>query len=422
MNNSILLDIFTLNNADHIWAQLAPLSESDWEALIAQARLHKIISLLWQRLKLLGLSERLPAIARQSILTQLKDIGTCNLANYLELMKLLAELEKQGIGVILLKGLHLTQTAYRDLALRPMIDMDILVRKEHLAPVQAILLDWGYVPTEEQSVEMTCALGAHHLPCLTKVGNPYTHIEIHWHIEVASAPFAIDLDGLWQRSQWWQLGAFKVGGLSPEDLLLHLSIHAAYHHLFDVGLIVFFDVAKTIEYYETVLDWDSLQKRAVAWGAIRPLFLTLYLARELAGANVPEASLTSLVPDDPHKWVELAKQQLMAKSNLKHEQLTIDTLASVINTTRKWESWAELLHFLRQMLFPNRQRLKPLCPWFKHSFLVYLCLPLIWLRYLKQYGWPLLQWIFSRKKRQQVNTQLQQLEPSVELHRWFIDD
>ncbi len=44
-----------------------------------------------------------------------------------------------------------------------MIDMDILVRKEHLAAVQAILLEWGYVPTKQQSVEMTCTLGAHHL-------------------------------------------------------------------------------------------------------------------------------------------------------------------------------------------------------------------------------------------------------------------
>ncbi len=109
MNSSILLDIFAHSNStDQIWKQLAPLSESDWKALIAQARLHKITPLLWQKLKFLGLSERLPETVGQTILARLKGIANHNLNHYRELVRLLAELEKKDIDVILLKGLHLT--------------------------------------------------------------------------------------------------------------------------------------------------------------------------------------------------------------------------------------------------------------------------------------------------------------------------
>ncbi|TGN99880.1 hypothetical protein PN36_32450 [Candidatus Thiomargarita nelsonii] len=396
------------------------MTESDWKALILQARSHKITPLMWQRLKTLGLSERLPKAARQAISAQLRTIASRNLDHYRELVKLLAELEGKGIEVILLKGLHLAQKVYRNLTLRPMVDMDILVRQEHLAPVQAILLEWGYVPLKQMSIEDCCATSLH-LPPLIKVGT--INIELHWHIEEPSNPFAIDLDGLWKRAQWWQLGSFKVGGLSPEDLLLHFATHTAYHHFFRIGFIAFFDVAKTIEHYGAVLDWNTLLKRAREWRATRPLFLTLYLAHELVGASVPTTVLKSLEPlEDWQKWVELAKRQLVAGPDRKSKEIsTHEKLALAISNVRKRERGGARLQFIRQRLFPARKELVRFYPWLGNTQLVYLFLPYHWLSYLNRYTWPLLQSALLGKRRREVNTKLQQLDPNAQLWRWFTD-
>jgi hypothetical protein len=375
---------------------------------------------MWQRLKTLGLSERLPKAARQAISAQLRTAASRNLEHYRELVKLLAELEGKGIEVILLKGLHLAQTVYRDLTLRPMVDMDILVRQEHLAPVQAILLEQGYVPMAHMSIEESCA-HSNHLPAFLKSGKITITIEVHWHIIKPPYPFNIDLDAVWQHAQWWQLGQYQVGGLSPEDLLLHLALHSAYQDIFKKGFIALFDVAKTIEHYGTVLDWEILQKRAIEWGATRPLFLTLYLAQELVGASVPATVLKSLAPDDYRKWVELAKRRLVAECYSKEEMPAIDNFASVINNIRKWEKGTMRLQFIIKMLFPSRQRLMYLCPWLKSSSLAYLCLPFLWLSYLNRYAWPLLQSALLGNRRRKVKTKLQQLEPSAQLWRWFAD-
>jgi len=420
MNGSILLEIFApAKSADQIWRQLAPLTENDWEALLLQAWLHKIIPLMWQKLKSLGLSESLPQSARHIILAQVQVTAEHNFVHYRELVQLLAQLEGQGIEVILLKGIHLAQTVYRDLSLRPMGDMDILVRQEHLAATKAILLDQGYVQKAQLSIEESCAY-SHHLPTFYKSGNINIAIEVHWRITRVNSHFDIDLDALWQRALWWQLGQYKIGGLSIEDLLLHLALHTAYQDLFKKGIIALFDIAKTIEHYGTVLDWDILQKRAREWDATRPLFLTLYLAQELVGAKVPATLLQSLTPDDYQKWVEFAKCRLIAEYYSNEKIPDIDNWASVLNKVQKREKGTTPLQFIiKRLLFPARQQLMYSCPWLKSSSLAYLCLPVLWLSFLKRYGWGLLQFIFKSKKRQEANTKLQQLEPSVQLYRWF---
>jgi hypothetical protein len=122
-------------------------------------------------------------------------------------------------------------------------------------------------------------------------------LEVHYSIERPTSPFRIDATGLWERARRVTLEDVPVGLLSNEDLLLHLCLHASYHHRYDrsplKGLV---DVAAVVTRCEDEMDWTQLSERARAWGADRFVYCTLRLARDVLGAPIPLSALDPLGP------------------------------------------------------------------------------------------------------------------------------
>jgi hypothetical protein len=233
-----------------------------------------------------------------------------NIRLYHELAKVLKTLQNDGIPVIALKGAHLAEIVYGNIALRPMSDVDILVGRTDLSRVMEKLLEIGYSPTSRFWIEAVCATH-HHLPPFTKPGA--ASIEIHWSIMPPSYPFEVDVDDLWQRARSDTIDGVEVLVLSPEDLLLHLCLHTSCQHRFIVGLRAFCDIAETIRHYQDEIDWDQVQLRARQWGAGKCVYLTLYLARELLEAAVPDEVLDPLRPDGFElQVVAWAREQIFA--------------------------------------------------------------------------------------------------------------
>lgn len=76
--------------------------------------------------------------------------------------------------------------------------------------------------------------------------------------------------------------------MCPEDLLLHLCMHASYHHGFENGIMPLFDISTTIEHYDRILDWEQVLRRSKEWGVGKCVYLALSLAERIAGASIPE--------------------------------------------------------------------------------------------------------------------------------------
>ena len=90
----------------------------------------------------------------------------------------------------------------------------------------------------------------------------------------------------------------RCPGAVPEDLLLHLCIHASHHHQFSCGLRCFYDIAETVARLGPALRWEVLVERTVLRGWQRGVYLALHLAGELSGAEVPRDILERLRPAD----------------------------------------------------------------------------------------------------------------------------
>ena len=107
----------------------------------------------------------------------------------------------------------------------------------------------------------------------------------------------IDVEDLWQRaSPASTVDIEEVLTLSPEDLILHLCLHTAVHHLYKNGLRGFCDIREIVRHYQDEMEWEKLMLRTREWGAENVVYLTLYLAKSLLDADVPDDFLDRIRP------------------------------------------------------------------------------------------------------------------------------
>ena len=167
-------------------------------------------------------------------------------------------MEKAAIPVILLKGAHLGEFVYRNIGLRPMSDLDLMVPRESLMQSLQLAQKLGYELSKPFNLEVELLL-EHHLPAL--IVSQSISLEIHWNLIDANLPLKIEEKNLWEHVQPVLVGKTKAFVLSPEDLLLHLCVHAAYQDTFNFHLRALVDINQVIS-ENKAMDWEQVRMRA----------------------------------------------------------------------------------------------------------------------------------------------------------------
>ena len=270
----LLLDCLRIEDAAFPLGAVNRLTAPDLKGAMEQALRHYITPLLYRRLKRFGASGFIPTDTMQALRESYFRNAARNMRLYHRLSKVLKMLNNADIPVIVLKGAHLAEVVYGKTGERVMEDVDLLFRKRDLARCQKRLREMGYYPYSR------------HLP-----------LDIHWDIDLTVTPLSIK--EIWARAQPEIIAGVETLVLSPEDLLLHLCVHLAFHHLFGfTGLRTFYDIKETIRHYQGQLEWDQVRHRARKWGAGNAIYLTLLFSRDLLHAQVPDSILSALEPED----------------------------------------------------------------------------------------------------------------------------
>jgi hypothetical protein len=406
-----LLECLTLKPPAELTDRLASLPDQQWRILVDQAIYFAMEPLLWRRLAQLGFIAGLPDDAKTSLQARVHYHGARNLAMYHELGAVLDRLSAQAIPVMALKGVYLAKTVYPGPRLRPMSDMDLLVKKADLDRVQTILLEMGYGPKDRPPVEAVCEKRAE-LDLFCRSGA--TPIDVHWHIERPTAPFAIDLEEMWGRAQPWRCEDRWLWAPAPEDLLLQLGLHSVYHHHCRVSPNALLDIAQAIEHHRDALDWSRFSERAHRWGATRPVCLALMLARDLAGAEIPEAVIEALDPENrASAWLVQAKTELLTERrglNAERPMTAQDRVDGFVTMMHQLDVFkqsrsARMQHFW-QRLFPPRDILQRRYPRFGHSRWIFLMYGVHWSIVAGRYGY-----LLATRRRHWVQRR--------RLHRWL---
>jgi len=363
---------------------LAQLSLEQWQALVTWAQQQRVAALLYYRLRQHGVDKALPAVIRTQLKAYHQQVAVNNMVLYHHLKQLLAALQAAAIPAILLKGAYLGHTLYPEIALRQMADIDLLVQPEDLAQVVTIVTNLGYQSAQPID-DLQPYLGhKHHLPPFLKANAP--NLEIHWSITKPNVSYTIAMADLWTRAQSAMISNSEVLVLAPEDLLLHVCLHATYQHWLEQDIRFLCDIDVICRHFADTFAWEQFTQRAIAWGWHRGVYLALQLAHEQLATPIPAAVLAALQPEAANTLVADAKIRLD----------TTRTEQSYLTSHDFCEVWEEerLLDRMRKALgrvFISRDQLACIYPVAADSPKIYLYYPVRLVSLLSRYGSMMLQ-------------------------------
>jgi hypothetical protein len=120
---------------------------------------------------------------------------------------------------------------------------------------------------------------------ILKRNNDGMIVELNWGIAPLFFSFPLAPGVLWKRLRSVPFAGSPVLQLAPEHLLLVLCAHGTKHLWGRLSWIC--DISELIRAHPE-LDWREIMRHARSLGAERMLFLGLFLAGHLLGANIPE--------------------------------------------------------------------------------------------------------------------------------------
>lgn len=301
---SSLLDFLRSAGAENASLHLPNPLPQLWNETVELALRHQVAPLLHGALKSSGGLAALPAPLGARLEAARRATALGNLGNYGELRRVACALRARGIALIALKGLHLAELVYRDISLRPMADLDLLVPRTRRDDAIAVLLADGY-GFEEQKLQQGVAdrslsavgallAGKYHVAMVRPGGGPT--VEIHWGLADPLRPYSPPIEEIWSSAVSARLGDVDVLVMSAEFLLLHVCAHLAYNHVFAFGLRGLCDIAEILRVCPGI-DWNALAARARCHGWQTGVAAALRLARDHLGAPVPPGAMAAVGGD-----------------------------------------------------------------------------------------------------------------------------
>ncbi len=263
------------------WAALADLATREGTAPLLHAHLHR-----------LDLLRHLPAAARARLAAVAREVWAANAALASHWGQATAALRDVGVEPLTLKGMALAQAVYPEAGLRPMADIDLLVRPTDRGAALEVLRALGYrVPGgaaerhgESRSFAELLRDGA--------------RIDLHWHAARYlrfEGIVEVDHDTLWRRARPLVTAAGRSLWPGPEDLLLHLVLHLTIGSDF-ARVLWYADVDAVVRRFADDLDWDDLVATAARWRVRALVAWTLGVVAASFDTPLPRGLLSRLPP------------------------------------------------------------------------------------------------------------------------------
>jgi len=283
----LLLRAALLGGPDALAAWQHSMRDGDLDRLDAGS--FRLLPLLYRSLERAGLR-------RHPLMGKLK--GVYRLAWYANQLRLRdaavvgGELARRGIEPMLLKGAALTLLHYQDHGVRPMDDVDVLVRTGQWQSAVTALGDLGWSPRVPVTPARVAA--SHGVEFSDARGQ---RIDLHWHLLPDHCWPGAD-DEYWEHATTSALHGVPVAVLDATDQLFHTCAHGVkWEHVPPLRWIA--DAAVILRDPSVEIDWERLVDLAVRRRFVLPLRDALtYLASALH------------VPVPPHALVTLRRERV----------------------------------------------------------------------------------------------------------------
>lgn len=291
---------------------LLSLSGDDWPLFVETCRKQLVAPLVWQRIAEQGLSPNIPGHLLDSLKQSYLSSEARSAFLFSKLDKITASLSRAGIPAALLKGAHLGRYVYRNPALRPMADIDLLVRPGDMSRALKALHELGYGDGRPVPFDLMRNYH-HHAPSLGDGSGIF--VELHWHIVPPNQRFLLAPEDLWTDAL--SIDTNEASGvylLAPETAFLSLCVHAAWQHRFSLNsMLSLADMDRLIRDTRPGINWEALVEKASRWKIERSAYLGLRLIRRLLRTPVPDKAIASIRPADDSRHIEALAETLLCQ-------------------------------------------------------------------------------------------------------------
>lgn len=209
-----------------------------------------------------------------------------------EFSKIADILRSNNVELLPIKGMgFFIDKMYGDMScLRPMTDIDILIKEHKLKQAAILLKELGYEQEFDGKREEYWKEQSYHLIFKKREEKKLYKLEVHWLLDY---PGRISLlPSLWQRIRKCRWGGKETSLLSWEDTLFCLALHLRrYGNVLSLKSAC--DVALLLSKYKE-LDWDYILKEAGAGRLRSSLYFVLSQAELLFNVKAPLEVLKNL--------------------------------------------------------------------------------------------------------------------------------
>jgi len=229
------------------------------------------------------------------------------------------------LPVIPLKGMHLIKSVYPS-GVRPLGDIDLLVKLKDLPIIEKVLRDHDYRPWYK-GVPRQIHLRLAGKIAYTRTSND-VNFDIHW--QLGPYPFLgrVSVDALWENAVFWEEGK-SLKKLKDEHLLIHLCLHL-FQHVHENWMVSCCDIAALIHHNNNALDWDIFTSLVKSWGVSLPVLYSLHKSIKLFDSQVP-ASVINYLQTTPVSPREQAIYANWLRMNTSWQRYLIE-----VRTTPNW--------------------------------------------------------------------------------------
>jgi len=195
-----------------------------------------------------------------------------------------------GIRTMLIKGAALTTLYYKDLGLRPMDDVDVLVHPDDALASFDLLGKLGWRPSlkARKSFDSKYLSFSHSLGFENDSG---FSLDINWHLIKLCCAMDAD-DSFWKGAFPIKFQDMPVFVLNPTDQLMHVCFHGMTHIPMSPKWIP--DAIMIINSSGSEIDWDRLLAQVQERHIVLPLNDTLAYLHNRLNASIPERVLRKL--------------------------------------------------------------------------------------------------------------------------------
>jgi hypothetical protein len=272
----------------------------DWDYLLETSIRHVVSPLVHAGLATALQPDELAALVPARVRDELRNLHDMTRARSRRLYRALAEIGREfgraGVEALALKEIPLALQAFPDLALRPMGDLDLLIRPGDYDGAVAALGRLGYEPLPQAEIPFTLKYAcAHHL----RRAADEVWVDLQWNLAerefdvYGEGNFTFDPETMWEGATTLAIGTDAVfAAPRPEPMLFHLCLHAEGHGYSE--LVLFADIAALL--HRETIDWDAVARLARRYDAQASVYYVLLHVQRLLGAAVSEDVLRELEP------------------------------------------------------------------------------------------------------------------------------